>query len=69
MLNLDGQQMSMVTYSVFNYISTADTRFAAKAFGTFNTLLSRSALISRSGEKERNKFFNTLRDKVNQLKN
>jgi hypothetical protein len=69
LLNLDGQQMSMVTYSVFNYISTRDTRFAAKAFGTFNTLLSRSSLISRSGEKERNKFFNTLRDKVNQLKN
>lgn len=68
LLNLDGQQMSMITYSVFNYISTRDTRFAEKAFGNFNTLLSRSALISKSGEKERNKFFNTLRDKVNDLR-
>lgn len=69
LLNLDGQQMSMVTYSVFNYISTRDTRFVKKTETTFNTLLSRSSLISRSGEKERNRFFNTLRDKVNQLRN
>lgn len=68
LLTLDDQQISMITYSVFNYISTRDERFTAKAFGTFNTLLSRSALISRSGEKERNRFFNTLRDKVNHLK-
>lgn len=69
LLNLDGQQMSMVTYSVFNYISTRDARFIEKTENTFNTLLSRSSLISRSGEKERNRFFNTLRDKVNQLRN
>lgn len=68
LLKLDDQQMSMVTYSVFNYISTRDERFTAKAFGTFNTLLSRSTLISRSGEKERIRFFNTLRDKVNDLR-
>lgn len=68
LLNLDGQHISMITYSVFNYISTRDTRFAEKAFGNFNTLLSRSSLISKSGEKERNKFFNTLRDKVNDLR-
>lgn len=68
LLNLDNKRLSMVTYSVFSYLITQDDRFANKAFDTFNTLLGRSSLVSRSGEKERNRFFNTLRDKVNQLR-
>lgn len=68
LLTLDDQRISMITYSVLNYLITKDDRFAGKAFETFDTLLSRSSLISRSGEKERNRFFNTLREKVNQLK-
>jgi hypothetical protein len=68
LLNLDDKKVSMITYSVFSYLITQDDRFAARAFDTFNTLLSRSTLVSRSGEKDRNKFFNTLRDKVNELK-
>lgn len=68
LLTLDNQRISMITYSVLNYLITKDDRFAGKAFETFNTLLSRSSLISRSGEKERSRFFNTLREKVTQLK-
>jgi hypothetical protein len=68
LLNLDDKKVSMITYSVFSYLITQDERFAAKAFDTFNTLLSRSTLVSRSGEKDRNRFFNTLRDKVDQLR-
>ncbi|MBN9381215.1 MAG: hypothetical protein J0H74_10630 [Chitinophagaceae bacterium] len=68
LLNLDGKMTSMITYSVFNYLMTQDERFSAKAFETFNTLLSRSTLVSRVGEKDRNRFFNTLRDKVNKLR-
>ncbi|WP_315821982.1 helix-turn-helix domain-containing protein [Paraflavitalea speifideaquila] len=62
LLNLDNKKISMITYSVFSYLITQDDRFAAKAFDTFNTLLSKSTLVSRSGEKDRNRFFNTLRD-------
>jgi hypothetical protein len=65
LLKLENQRVSMMTYSVFNYLITKDHRFADKAFSTFNTLLSRSALVSKTGEKERNRFFNALRDKVN----
>ena len=68
LLTLDDQRVSMITYSVLNYLITKDDRFAGKAFETFHTLLSRSSLISRSGEKERSRFFNTLREKVGQLK-
>jgi hypothetical protein len=68
LLGLDDKRISMITYSVLNYLITRDERFAAKAFETFNTLLSRSTLISKTGEKDRNRFFNTLRDKVNALR-
>lgn len=67
LLTLDEKRISMVTYSVLSYLITRDDRFSHKAFSGFNTLLNRSALISRTGEKERNRFFNALRDKVNSL--
>jgi transcriptional regulator with XRE-family HTH domain len=67
-IKLDDKELSMVTYSVFHYLFTDDIRFSSRAMSSFNTLLSRSALISKTGEKERNRFFNTLRIKVNGLK-
>jgi len=68
LLHLDGKRLSMVTYSVFNYLFTRDERFSNKISNSFNTLLSRSTLISKTGEKDRNRFFNTLRGKVNGLR-
>ena len=67
-INLDGKNLTMVTYSVFHYLFTKDPRFAEKVTGSFNTLLSRSTLISKTGEKDRNRFFNALREKVNGLR-
>lgn len=67
LLELDTQKIAMLTYSVFGYLVTRDERFTARAFDNFNSLLSRGLLISRSGEKERNRFFNALREKVNVL--
>jgi hypothetical protein len=68
LLELDGSKMAMITYSVFGYLITRDERFTARAFDNFNSLLSRASLISESGEKERTRFFNSLREKVNALK-
>lgn len=67
-IRLDNKELSMVTYSVFQYLFTDDIRFSTKAMVSFNTLLGKSALISKTGEKERIRFFNILRDKVNTLK-
>ncbi|MGZ8559386.1 MAG: hypothetical protein ACXWWC_13670, partial [Chitinophagaceae bacterium] len=67
-ISLDGKRLSMVTYSVFHYLFTKDPRFADKVMGSFDALLSRSTLISKTGEKDRNRFFNTLREKVNALR-
>jgi|SRR5687767_4912702 len=64
---VDGNKVSWVTYSVLNILFTKDKRFNDHLFASFNTLKSRSALVSGTGEKERVKFFNSLRDRVNTL--
>jgi len=68
LFKLDTKKLSVVTYNVFHYLITSDSRFTARTEEAFNTIISRSTLISKIGEKDRNRFFNTLRDKVNGLK-
>ena len=68
LINLDSKSLSMVTYSVFYYLFTKDPRFSAKIMASFDTLLTRSTLVSKTGEKDRNRFFNTLREKVEGLR-
>jgi hypothetical protein len=62
LLNLS--RLTFVTYNVLHYMHTSDQRFTKKAFENFELLISRSTLISATGEKDRNKFFQLLRDKV-----
>ncbi len=68
LLKLDDRKTAMVTYNILSYLSTSEERFVTKTFDTFNSLLKRSTLISETGEKERNKFFNRLREKTGELK-
>ena len=66
-LELDGTSISIITYNALSYLMTKDERFAAKLLQGFNTLVGRSTLISGTGEKERNRFFRTQREKIEQL--
>ncbi len=68
MVELDGNKMAYINHVVLKYISTTDKRFTQKLFNNFQNLLSRSTLISETGERDRNKFFKTLREKVMALK-
>jgi hypothetical protein len=65
---VDGNKISWVTYSVLNTLITKDKRFNDHLFQNFHTLRSRSTLVSGTGERERVRFFNSLRDKVNVLR-
>lgn len=67
-MKLDNVPLTMVTYSVLHYLFTKDPRFFDRVMASFDTLLSRSTLISKTGEKDRNRFFNVLRDKVHALR-
>ncbi len=65
---LNEQKLSFIPYNVFSYMLTRDVRFNQSAFNAFNTLVSRSTLISGTGEKERNKFFRSLKERVQNLR-
>ena len=65
---LDDLRLSIITYNALNYLITKDRRFGEKLFSGFNTLVSRSTLISGTGEKERNRFFRGQHEKITQLK-
>jgi hypothetical protein len=68
LVELDGVRHSFITYNVLSYLESRDIRFNEKSFTSFNTILSRSALISGTGERERNKFFSSLKERVQNLR-
>jgi len=63
-VDLDGKKTAYINSTVLKYISTSDKKFAEKMDNNFQNLLSRSVMISQAGERERVKFFNTLRERV-----
>jgi hypothetical protein len=69
LLELNSNRLAFITYNVLSYLIAKDPRFTSKAFESFDSLLSRSQLISVTGEKDRNRFFNSMRDKVHALRN
>lgn len=64
MVQCDDTRIAVINHIVLKYISTTDKKFTEKAFANFNNLLSRSLLISGTGERDRNKFFKALRDNI-----
>lgn len=68
LVELDSVRHSFITYSVLNYMVCKDARFNEKSFASFNNLLIRAILISETGEKERHKFFHSLRERVQALR-
>ncbi|MCX6316919.1 MAG: helix-turn-helix domain-containing protein [Bacteroidetes bacterium] len=65
---LDGQTVSFIPYNVFSFLSTRDQLFGDSIEKSIGIIQSRSTLISKTGEKERNKFFHTMKDRVHALR-
>jgi hypothetical protein len=58
------QRMVFVNHSAINYVSTTDEVFCNYTNRSIDNVIRKSVLISGTGEKERNKFFNGLREEV-----
>ncbi|MEO6583428.1 MAG: hypothetical protein ABIO05_03840, partial [Ferruginibacter sp.] len=65
---LDNARTSIITYNVLNYMMTGHQRFCDKGFSSFDNLVSRSSLISATGEKDRNRFFYQLKERIRVLR-
>lgn len=64
MVETDDVKIAIINHIVLKYISTTDKKFTEKAFANFQNLVSRSILISETGERDRNKFFKVLKDRI-----
>lgn len=58
---LNGRLHTFINHGVLHYLHTSDQPFGEYTLSSIQNLIQRSTLISITGEKERNKFFNTLR--------
>jgi hypothetical protein len=61
---LDGVKTSLVSHNIFNYMETRDAAFNEYTYTHVRNLIRRSTLISSVSEKERNRFFRVLREKI-----
>jgi len=68
MVETDDTKIAIINHIVLKYISTTDKKFTEKAFANFQNLISRSILISETGERDRNKLFKSLRERIQACK-
>jgi hypothetical protein len=61
---LNNTKMVYVNHSVLNIVTTRDPAFTEYIYQHFQNIMRKSTLISDSGEKERARFFHSLREKV-----
>ena len=61
--------ISFVNHSVINFMYTKDLTFNSYMDEHIKRLIKKSTLISEVGEKERTRFFNMMKEKINSRKN
>jgi len=62
--NLNGTPVTFINYAVLFIMHTKDERFNTAMSENLENLIKKSVMISKSGEKERVRFFNQLREKI-----
>lgn len=61
---LNDTKVVYLNHTVLNVIMTKDTTFTEYTYQHFQNIVRKSTLISDVGEKERSRFFNTMREKI-----
>lgn len=65
---LNQSKVAYIPYNVFSFLHTNDATFCESILHGIDILRSKSTLISCTGEKERSKFINTLKQRVDALR-
>lgn len=65
LVTLDGHRRCYKVHNGINYIATTDEAYCSYTHQFMQTIISKSAYISFVGEKERNRFFNMIRERIN----
>lgn len=56
------KRVTFITYNTMNILTTAEEKFCSQMESYLNNVVNKSILISASGERERNKFFNRIQE-------
>lgn len=66
---LNNTRVAYLNHSVINFLLTKDPSFCDYTWQHFQNIIKKSTLISEVGEKERSRFFNIIKEKINARKN
>jgi len=69
LFKMGGKQLTILPCHTMNLLTTSDDMFCRKTEKFLSNVMAKSNLISTSGEKDRNKFFNLMEDKILQVRN
>ena len=61
-------RVTFIPYNTMNILTTTQDSFCRQTEKYLTNLTSKSILISTTGERERNKFFNQMQQKIQQFK-
>ena len=64
LIEIDNERMVYLPHNLINYAMTTDEKFVEYSWQTMNMFLKKSTLISETGEKDRELFFDTLRQRI-----
>jgi len=62
------KRVTFITHNTMNLLTTAQESFCQQTEDYITNLINKSNLISLTGEKERNRFFNKMGEKINSVK-
>ncbi|UOQ69018.1 hypothetical protein [Hymenobacter volaticus] len=63
-MELDDIRLTYLNHSVLHFLGTRDEGFNDFMFANLDNLMKKSTLVSGVGEKERNQFFNAIRQNI-----
>jgi hypothetical protein len=69
LVTLDGRLHCYKVYNGINYLTSSDPEFCRHSQRFLENIISKSAYISSVGEKERSRFFNMIREKIDAYRN
>jgi hypothetical protein len=64
LITLNGAKIGVLVHTTTNYMQTRDVAFTENLYHHVQNVMQSSTLISKVSQKERSKFFRTLRDKI-----
>ena len=64
LVTLNGTKTAIIVHALNNYMMTRDVNFTENLYQYIQSIMRRSTLISTVSEKERSKFFRTLRERI-----